>query len=49
MKVGNTNFNPKAIKDMTYSQFEKQYKGILKGVDFKEAYEKLTGKKVKGG
>ena len=44
-KIGNTSFNEKAIKDMTFIKFDATYRDLLKGATTAEAYDQLTGKK----
>ena len=44
LKIGNTIFRKSAIQDMTFKEFEKTYKPILKGVDLMEAFKTLGGK-----
>jgi hypothetical protein len=47
MKIGNTSFNVEAIKNMTFSEFEKTYKGKYNGTpNLKEVFKKLGGKVV---
>ena len=46
MTVGNIEFNVENVKKMSYEDFLKSYKGVLKGIDIEVAYVKLTGKKV---
>ena len=45
IKIGNTSFREEAVSKMTLKDFEKTYKGILKGQDPKEVYKQITGKK----
>lgn len=45
MKIGNTDFNQKAVKNMTFKEFSISYSKLLRGVDVGDAYFKLTGKK----
>jgi len=49
MKLGNTSFNPESVKTQfsDFKSFEKIYKGILQGYGIKQAYEVLTGRKIK--
>ena len=44
MKIGNTDYNVKAIKEMGFKEFDKLYKNRI--TDTKEVYEKVTGEKV---
>ena len=44
MKIGNTDYNVKAIKEMGFKEFDKLYKDRI--TDTKEVYEKVTGEKV---
>ena len=44
MKIGNTDYNVKAIKEMGFEEFDKLYKSRI--TDTKEVYEKVTGEKV---
>ena len=44
MKIGNTDYNVKAIKEMGFEEFDKLYKNRI--TDTKEVYEKVTGEKV---
>jgi len=46
IKVGNTSFQEETIKKMAFKEFKETYKVILKGRDFKEVYQKITG--IKG-
>ena len=45
MKIGNTVFNKKAIKKMSFEDFEKAYKGKL-NTDLKETFKALGGKVI---
>ena len=45
MKIGNTDFNIKAVKAMSLKQFKEQYSTLLKGVGVSDAYYSITGKK----
>lgn len=44
MKIGNTSYNVKVIKEMGFKEFDKLYKDRIS--DTKEVYEKITGEKV---
>jgi hypothetical protein len=44
LKIGNTIFRKSAIKEMSFKEFEKTYKPILKGATLKEAFKQLGGK-----
>ena len=43
MKIGKTDFNEKAVRSMSYKEFESLYKNILKG-DLKGIFKQLGGK-----
>ena len=45
MKIGNTDYNVKAIKEMGFEEFDKLYKDRI--TDTKEVFELVTGEKVK--
>lgn len=45
MKIGNTDFNEKAVKKMSFKEFSTSYSKLLRGVKVGDAYFKLTGKK----
>ena len=45
MKIGNTDYNVKAIKEMGFEEFDKLYKDRI--TDTKEVFEQVTGEKVK--
>ena len=47
IELGGSSFNVATIKKMSWKQFNETYRGKLRGVDIKEAYEKITGKKLK--
>ena len=44
MKLGNTDFRDDYAKDLSFTDFKKQYVGLLKGYDIKEAFKLLGGK-----
>lgn len=44
MKIGNTDYNVKAIKEMGFAAFDKLYKDRVK--DTKEVFEQVTGEKA---
>ena len=44
MKIGHTDYNVKAIKEMGFKEFDKLYKDRIS--DTKEVYEQITGEKV---
>jgi len=44
MKIGNTDFNEKAIKEMKWQDFKKAYEPILRGATLEEAYFTCGGK-----
>jgi len=44
MKIGKTDYNVKAIKEMGFEEFDKLYKDRI--TDTKEVYEKVTGEKI---
>ena len=44
MKIGHTDYNVKAIKEMGFKEFDKLYKDRIN--DTKEVYEQITGEKV---
>lgn len=42
MKIGNTSFNPEAIKAMTFEEFYETFKGKLH-IPAEDAYKQITG------
>ena len=46
MKIGNISFNVDAIQSMTFEEFEKTYKGKVRGVgmSLEQVFIKLGGK-----
>ena len=42
--LGNGQFIKEEIAKMTFSKFEKTFKGKLKGISLKDAYKKCGGK-----
>ena len=43
MKIGNTTYNLDAIREMSFKQFEKAYKGKI-NTDLKATFKQLGGK-----
>ena len=43
MKLGNTDFQDGCAKDLSFDEFSKTYKGLLKGYDIKLAFKLLGG------
>ena len=44
IKLGNGSFHKKACAAMTFTEFKKNYSGVLTGITLEEAYKAVGGK-----